>query len=361
MIGENYDYTEASYQTRNKIIKAHELYTKGLLYFMGHDSRVPAHIRSAMLNWGYPRDEFRENGHWPTQLYIREARRMIGEYVMTQANCQGRAQVDDAVGMAAYMMDSHNCQRIVIEKDGVPMVKNEGDVEIGGFPPYGISYRALVPKRSECTNLLVPVCLSASHIAFGSIRMEPVFMVLAQSAAMAAVQALEQGKHVQDIDVQKLQTRLKRDPLADGSPPEILVDNDIIPDQVQRTGRWQEEKGGTAQLGGSYARSLLMSDSTDMASSVKFMFPRDIKGKYRIYYYNAGNPVYKAAHYEMAVQLGVTEVRLVVPTSSNHFEWIPVGQFDFNGSGPAWLAISRKGQQGAIFADAVLLVPVDAK
>jgi hypothetical protein len=358
MIGENYSYPEASYQTRDKIIKAHELYTKGLLYFLGHDSRVPEHIRSSMLNWGYPRDEFRDNGHWPTQLYVREARRMIGEYVMTQANCQGRAQVDDVVGMAAYMMDSHNCQRVVIEKDGVAMVKNEGDVEIGGFPPYGISYRALVPKRSECTNLLVPVCLSASHIAFGSIRMEPVFMVLAQSAAMAAVQAIEQGKPVQDIDVKKLQTSLKGDPFADGSSPEILVDNDITPDQVQRSGRWQEEKGGTAQLGGSYARSLLMSDSTDLSSTVKFMLPQDIKGKYRIYYYNAGSPVYKAAQYEMAIQLGAAEVRLVVPTSANHFEWMPVGQFEFNGSGQGWLEVSRQSQRGAIFADAVLLVPV---
>jgi hypothetical protein len=357
MIGENYAYPEANYQTREKIINAHEVYTKGLLYFMGHDNRVPEHLRSSILKWGYPRDEFQDNGHWPPQLYIREARRMIGEYVMTQANCQGQAQVEDAVGMAAYMMDSHNCQRIVIEKDGVLMVKNEGDVEIGGFPPYGISYRSLVPKRSECTNLLVPVCLSASHIAFGSIRMEPVFMVLAQSAAMAAVQAIEQGKFIQDIDVYKLQSNLKRDPLADGSTPEILVDNDITPGQVQRSGRWKEEKGGTAQLGGSYARSVLMSDSTDLSSSVKFVFPQDIKGKYRIYFYNAGSPVYKAAKYEMAMQLGAAEVRLIVPTSANHYEWIPVGQFEFNGSGQAWMEINRQSLKGAIFADAVLLVP----
>jgi hypothetical protein len=175
---------------------------------------------------------------------------------------------------------------------------------------------------------------------------------------MAAVQALEQAKPVQDIDVQILQSNLKDDPLADGSAPEILVDNDITPDRVHKLGRWQEEKGGTAQLGGSYGRSLLMSDSTDLSSGVKFMLPQDIKGKYKVYYYNAGNPVYKAAHYEIAVQLGAAEVRLVVPTSANHFEWISVGQFEFYGSGQAWLEISRQSQHGAIFADAVLLVPV---
>src|SRR5690606_28688854 len=133
-------------------------------------------------NWGYPKDEYVENDHFTPQLYIREGRRMIGEYVMTQHNCQGREVVEDGIGYAAYGMDSHNCQRIVVNG----MVKNEGNVEVHGFSPYPVAYRSITPKRSECTNLLVPVCLSASHIAFGSIRMEPVFMVLGQSAGIAA-------------------------------------------------------------------------------------------------------------------------------------------------------------------------------
>ena len=222
MIGMNWDYPEADYDRRAEIWKAHEDYTKGLFYFLGHDERVPRFMRDEMLKWGYPKDEYVDNGHWTHQLYVREARRMVGELVMTEYHCVGREVVDDVIGWAAYTMDSHNCDRLVV--DGV--VKNEGNVEIGGFPPYPISYRALVPKRQEVTNLLVPVCLSASHIAYGSIRMEPVFMVLGQSAAVAASLSIDQGVDVQDVDVARIQEILKTDPLADGSTPEILVDND---------------------------------------------------------------------------------------------------------------------------------------
>jgi len=213
MIGMSHDYPEASYEGRARIIREYEQYTKSLLYFLGHDPRVPEHLRKEMLQWGYPKDEYPDTDHFTPQLYIREARRMVGEYVMNQANCQGKEIVPDAVGMAAYTMDSHNCQRVVVEKDGMKMVKNEGDVQIGGFPPYPIAYRAITPKRSECTNLLVPVCLSASHIAYGSIRMEPVFMVLGQSAAGAASLAIDGKRSVQEVDVKAIQAVLKERPL----------------------------------------------------------------------------------------------------------------------------------------------------
>lgn len=170
MIGMNYDYPDGDYETRTRIWQEHVDYTKGLLYFLSHDEAVPSKLRNAVAEFGWAKDEFVDNDNFPTQLYIREARRMIGEYIMTQKNCQGQEAVEDGIGLAAYIMDSHNCQRIVV--DG--MVKNEGDVESGGFSPYPISYRSITPKRSECTNLLVPVCVSASHIAYGSIRMEPV-------------------------------------------------------------------------------------------------------------------------------------------------------------------------------------------
>jgi hypothetical protein len=213
MIGMNYNYPEGNAKNRREIIRAHTLYTKGLLYFLGHDENVPAYIRNEMLLWGYPKDEYRDSDHWTTQLYIRESRRMIGEYVMTEANCTGKLIVTDGIGQAAYTMDSHNCQRILVNG----MVKNEGDVQVGGFPPYPVSFRSIVPKKEECTNLLVPVCLSASHIAYGSIRMEPVFMVLGQSAAEAAVLAIDMHLPVQNIPVEKLQRQLKTDPLL--TPP----------------------------------------------------------------------------------------------------------------------------------------------
>jgi hypothetical protein len=209
MIGASWDYPEASYKKRQKIVDAHTDYTKGLLYFVGHDLRFPEALRNQMLRWGYPKDEFTQYGNFTPQLYIREARRMVGEYVMTQSNCVGKTVVSDPIGLAAYTMDSHNAQRVVVNG----MVKNEGNVEVGGFPPYPISYRSLTPKKDECANLLVPVCLSASHIAYGSIRMEPVFMVLGQSSAIAAVQAIDTNKAVQDVDVQKILKILNEDPL----------------------------------------------------------------------------------------------------------------------------------------------------
>ena len=211
MINRSHAYPEASYAEREAIIRAHEEYTKGLLYFYTSDPRVPTELQQEVQRWGYPQDEYLDNNHWSPQLYVREARRMVGAYVMTQANCVGEETVSDPVGLAAYTMDSHNCQRIVVNKDGTAMVKNEGNVEVGGFPPYPIAYRAIVPKAEEATNLLVPVCLSASHIAFGSIRMEPVFMVLGQSAATAASLAIDSAQTVQQVDYSTLEMQLEAD------------------------------------------------------------------------------------------------------------------------------------------------------
>jgi hypothetical protein len=203
-IGANYDYPDADYAARARIFQEHEDYTRGFLHFLATSPRVPEHIRRAMGEWGLTRDEFLDTGGWPHQLYVREARRMISDYVMTEKNCRESLQVEDAIGLAAYTMDSHNCQRIV--ENG--RAENEGDVQVGGFPPYPIAYRSIVPKQSECENLFVPVCLSASHIAYGSIRMEPVFMVLGHSSADAAMMAIDANVAVQKIDVAALQRRL---------------------------------------------------------------------------------------------------------------------------------------------------------
>jgi hypothetical protein len=200
MINMSHAYPEAGYEEREAIVNAHKDYTRGLLYFYTSDPRVPKALQEAVLRWGYPKDEYTDTDNWSPQLYVREARRMIGGYVMTQVNCVGKEVVNDPVGLAAYTMDSHNCQRIVVNGQ----VRNEGNVEVGGFPPYPISYRSIVPKKNEAGNLLVPVCLSASHIAFGSIRMEPVFMVLGQSAAIAGSLAIDQDLNVQDVRYEDL-------------------------------------------------------------------------------------------------------------------------------------------------------------
>lgn len=204
-IGMNYDYPEGSYATRKRIIEEHETYQKGFIWFLANDPRVPEKLRAKVAQWGLPKDEFKDNGHWSHQLYIREARRMVGAYVMTQLNCQGKTKIDNSIGMGAYTMDSHHTQRYV---DASGHVRNEGDVEVGGFGPYPIAYGSIVAKKSECKNLLVPVCLSATHMAFGSIRMEPVFMVLGQSAATAGAMAIDEGVAVQDLDYSKLRAQL---------------------------------------------------------------------------------------------------------------------------------------------------------
>jgi hypothetical protein len=204
-IGANYDYPEASYERRREIIREHEDYQKGLMYFIANDPKVPLKVRERMANWGLAKDEFKDNGNWPHQLYIREARRMVGSHVMTEHEVFNTRKVEEPVGMGSYTLDSHNVQRY-IKDDG--FVQNEGDIGVKLDGPYQISYGSIVPQKQECTNLLVPICMSSSHIAFGSIRMEPVFMILGQSAAMAAAIAIEEGIPVQDVSYSVLKGKL---------------------------------------------------------------------------------------------------------------------------------------------------------
>ncbi len=206
-IGANYEYPDGDYATRDRIFRQHRDYLAGMWWFLQNDPRLPKEVRDAAGRWALCRDEFGDTGGWPHQLYVREARRMISDYVMTEHHCRGKQMAPDSVGLGAYGMDSHNVQRYV--KDGAAI--NEGDVEVGVASPYPISYRAIVPAAAECENLLVPVCLSASHIAYGSIRMEPVFMVLGQSAATAANIAIDEGASVQRIGYPQLRARLLAD------------------------------------------------------------------------------------------------------------------------------------------------------
>ncbi len=207
-LGFNYDYPEASYERRREILREHETYQKGWLYFIANDPRVPADVQQQMRRWGLPRDEFKDNGGWPHQIYVREARRMMGAYVMTENNLLKKRPTPDSVGMGSYGIDSHNVQRYITPEG---YVQNEGDIGVGLEDPYEIAYGALVPKKGQCDNLLVPVCVSSSHIAFGSIRMEPVFMILGQSAATAAALAMDAGLAVQDVPYPTLRERLLKD------------------------------------------------------------------------------------------------------------------------------------------------------
>jgi hypothetical protein len=208
-IGANYGYPDGDYATRERIFQDHVSYVMGLWYFLQNDERLPEEVRESAGRWGLCRDEFTDHDHWPHQLYVREARRMVNDHVMTEHHCRGERTVEDSVGLAAYGMDSHNTQRYVDEDSHA---RNEGDVQVGVAGPYPVGYRSIVPRRTEATNLLVPVALAASHIAYGSIRMEPVFMILGQSAATAASLALDGEGIVQAVPYHVLRARL----LADG-------------------------------------------------------------------------------------------------------------------------------------------------
>lgn len=352
MIGMNWEYPEADHGRRKEIIKAHEDYTKGLLYFVGNDPSVPDFIRADMKKWGYPKDEYVEYGHWSPQLYIREARRLVGELVMTQHHCQGREVVEDEVGWAAYTMDSHNCDRLVVNG----MVKNEGNVEVGGFPPFPISYRAIVPKRAEVTNLLVPVCVSSSHIAFGSIRMEPVFMVLAQSAAVAACLAIDQGIAVQDVPVDGLKQILAANPKADARQADALITS-ADREAVQFSGQWDTGKNE------GYGRTYVETDGKSGAATARFTPPSLPAGDYHVYtYFPKGET--SSAQFTYAIHdgrkthkqlLDLSKVQIKGQTSST---WVSLGTHRVtNGKTPAYVEISTVGASGTVAANAVLFVP----
>lgn len=349
MIGMNYDYPDASYEKREKIAKAHEEYTKGMLYFLGHDTRISKAVRDTMLLWGYPKDEYADNGNWSPQLYVREARRMISDYVMTQENCEGKKIAEDGIGMAAYTMDSHHAQRVVVNG----MVKNEGDLMISGFPPYPISYRSIVPKAAECKNLFVPVCLSASHIAYGSIRMEPVFMVLGQSAAQAAVLAIDNKVPIQKVNVKVLQQILKKNPLADNkTPAELIIDNEDKT-HVELKGSWKIRKNGA------YGPSCLTDSLPGQIKTVRFIPDLKKTGKTSLYVYfpkiqNASSQTVITVFNGKEKKDILIKLKDIIVLGQASGEWVPLGVFELQKGERNYVEISNRNADGITVVDAVL-------
>lgn len=349
MIGMNYDYPEASWERRQEIIREHKDYTLGLLYFTAHDERIPSVIRDYVAQWGLPKDEYVETDHWTPQLYVRESRRMVGEYVATQADCENRCVAPDGIAMAAYTMDSHNCQRIVVKKDGRYMVKNEGDVEIEGGLPYPISYRCLTPKREQCTNLLVPVCCSASHIAYGSIRMEPVFMGMGQAAGLAVSFAKNKGLAcVQDVDYRDIVHVLETDPFLDGTSPDIIMDDACM----EAAAGWNR-----GPMAGTYGPSCFSADS----GCAPIVFAADIPsdGAYRVYSYQHKpqeglNPVTRISlSTGQTYTVHAADVHIAGQTTS---AWHLLGRVALRAGERFSASFSSDGGPGKVIADAVLLV-----
>ena len=355
-IGQNYDYPEATYAERAVIVARHRLYQQGLMWTLANHPRVPDKIRNEVARWGMSKDEFVEGNGWQDQLYVREARRMVSNFVMTQNHCQQRDAVDDSVGMGAYTMDSHNVQRHLNANEHV---QNEGDVEVGGFPPYPISFKSIVPKQAEAENLVVPVCLSASHMAFGSIRMEPVFMVLGQSAATAASFAIDDGVPVQAVDYAKLKSRLEKEdqilnyvapprPAAKFTPLNSLKGIVVDESQAKLTGNWTKSILGMGIHQGYHHDG----DKRDGAASA--VFTAELKpGEYDV-------QVAYSAHSNRATKVPVTidhaggsEAVTINQRKQPDVDgaFVSIGRFKFEAKGS--VAISNAKTDGFVVIDAV--------
>ncbi|MCB1225295.1 MAG: FAD-dependent oxidoreductase [Verrucomicrobiales bacterium] len=356
-IGFNYDYPDASYERRAEIIREHETYQKGLLYFVATDPRIPAEIQAEMKTWGLPKDEFTDNGHWSHQLYIREARRMVGHFIMTENELRKKKPTPDSVGMGSYAIDSHNTERY-IKPDG--FVQNEGDIGVSTRGPYPIAYGALVPRAEQCTNLLVPVACSASHIAYGSIRMEPVFMILGQSAATAASLALDAEIAVQDVPYDALKKRLLEDGqvLTFQDPDSAQLEGIVVDDiAASFTGDWPESRSTRPFYGVGYAHDN-KDRSTEKTATFTTDLPADGRYEVRLAYSAAGS---RASNVTVRVEHAQgTETVTVDQRKPGSHDGIAcdLGTFDFKKDQPARVTLTNEGANGYVTADAVQWIPV---
>jgi hypothetical protein len=359
-IGMNYDYPEASYERRREIIREHRDYQQGLLWFLANDPRVPAEVREEANRWGLPKDEFKDNGHWPHQIYVREARRMVGAFVMTENELTKKKPTPDSVGMGSYTIDSHNVRRYVTPEGNV---QNEGDIGVH-ISPYSIAYGALVPKRGEIANLFAPVACSATHIAYGSIRMEPVFMILGQSAATAAALAIDGGVAVQDVPYAALRARLladgqvlehessKEKPKGHGSakPASSLPGVTVDDDEAVLTGDWKQSSANGGFVGSGYRHD---DKGAVGAASGAFVGKLPAAGAYAVSLAVVPNTnrsrdaLVRIEHAD-----GIAELRADLTGKGAKDGLLPLGTYRFP-AGPAKVTVSNAGAKGYVLIDAV--------
>ncbi|MDZ4848280.1 MAG: FAD-dependent oxidoreductase [Pirellulaceae bacterium] len=361
-IGMNYDYPEASYERRREILKEHQTYQQGWLYFVANDPRVPLETRTKLQSWGLPKDEFVDNGGWPHQIYVREARRMIGQFVMTENELMKKKPTPDSVGMGSYTIDSHNVQRYVTPEG---YVQNEGDIGVG-IRPYPIAYGALIPKLNQCENLFATICVSSSHIAYGSIRMEPVFMILGQSAATAASIAIDSNLAVQDVPYSTLRERLQKDGqvlehassaepvkekkafLVPSSLPGIVVDDE----DAILVGDWKVSSSAPSYVGNGYRHD---QNSRDGLCSARCETKLPKAGRYeaRLAYTpnsnRASNATVEILHAGGSQKLTIDQRK----TPSINKTFVSLGVFDFDENQTAAILISNPGADGYVVIDAV--------
>lgn len=360
--GANWEYPEASYARRREIEKAHETYIRGFLWTLAHSPRVPEKIRRHVAAYGLPRDEFKDNGGWPYMIYIREARRMVSDYVMTQANCMHQRTAEDPVGLGSFGMDSHVVQYFVNEKG---FVRRDGSIWRTHPTPYGISYRSIVPRKGECENLFVPVCLSASHVAHGSIRMEPVFMVLSQSAAMAAGLAIDRGVAVQEVEYSQLHEQLKANQqithwgqaARPTRKPRELDGLTVDDPAAKMTGAWKQSTYNGDYIGASYVHD---DNSGKGEKRIRFEVQVPEAGRYevRMTYTSHAN---RAANVPVSVHHtgGVSSITVNQQQKPNLGNGLhKIGVYSFAANQPAIVEIGNVKTDGYVIADAIQLLPV---
>ncbi len=361
-IGFSDAFPDADYATRDKLTAAHIRYSQGLLWTLANHPRVPEKVRASVSKWGLAKDEFTDNQNWPYQLYVREGRRMVGEYVMTENDVTGKRKplATDSVGLGSYGMDSHNTQRYV---DPTGHARNEGDVQVHGFSPYGIAYRSLIPKSAECSNLLVPVCMSATHIAYGSIRMEPVYMILGQSTATAACLAIDENVTVQQLPYDHLKARLLADKqLLEWTGPSIarhaVIDlpGIVIDDEKAiLTGDWGHGSMGS-YVGAGYQHDS-NEDKGHKSARFELTAPKDGRYEVRFAYVPNNN---RATNVPVTIDSAdgkktVTVNEREAPPIDKSF--ISLGTFNFKADKPAVVTVTTEKTNGHVIIDAVQLLP----
>jgi len=362
-IGMNYDYPEASYEKRREIIAAHRSYQQGLLWFVANDPRVPQKLQTELQQWGLPKDEFTDNSNWSHQLYIREARRMIGSFVMTEKELRKMKPTPDSVGMGSYTIDSHNVQRYITPEG---YVQNEGDIGVSTNGPYEIAYGSLIPKAGQGSNLLVPVAMSASHIAYGSIRMEPVFMILGQSAAVAAVIAIDEQVSVQAVPYAKLREFLlkegqvlqyvsaKNEHCVD---PKTLKGTTVDDADAVFTGPWSKSTAAKSYLGESYAHDR---NAKDGKASARFQAKLPSAGQYQVMLATppnsnrASNAAVKIEHSKGTQEL---KLNLKSPVAAEGLFWLDLGTYHFDTKGS--VTVTNAGADGFVVVDGMRWIPVE--
>jgi len=359
-IGFNYDYPKASYERRAEIIDSHRRYQQGLLYFMANDPRVPEDVRKQVSKWGLAADEFKDNNNWPHQIYVREARRMIGRYVMTEHELLKLRPTPESIGMGSYTIDSHNVQRYITPEG---YVQNEGDIGVSTTGPYQISLGAIQPKSEQATNLIVPVAVSSSHIAFGSIRMEPVFMILGQSAGALAVLAIDRNSSIQDVPYDVLKERLIEagQVLQYDSPNTSRLSLDkllgvVIDDEMSiKIGDWTASTAAGRWIHRGYIHD---GNPIMKQSSIRFESELPASGDYQVgfafpHHANRSSKVKVTIEHSDGQSVVIVDQKI---ESIDPFR--KLGVYRFERSKPAAVIVSNEGADGFVVADAVQFLAV---